>query len=401
MQSINIREFKEIIRFTIANGLKQPILGLGAPGIGKSEVIKQIADELGYHLEDLRLAQMSEVEIGGLIYPNESKTKTHWLKPDFFPEEGGKKTILLLDEITSASKRVQVAAYQLVLDRRIGRHKLPDDTVVIALGNRMDDGGVYVELAAPLADRFEIYDIDCSANIWLEDFANVYTDAATGKGVNPLVISFVQDHPSDLHTQRENSEDMVFATPRSWKRVSDTLNASNIINDVVKNKVYGTIGDILGSEFLNYCEKYQSYTLAKDVLAGRDVEAPTDRADLLYVISSLNSSMREIYNNNSLQEAAATYNTIMHFCKKLPAEYAAMLQATLPSNGDLLTEANKLDSTLISQLGNAMYRDLGGASLAADNVDSEDDPFVVDSADDLDNANGLEGIDLSNCSFWD
>ena len=394
MQSINIREFKEIIRFTIANGLQQPILGLGAPGIGKSEVIKQIADELDYHLEDLRLAQMSEVEIGGLIYPNESKTKTHWLKPDFFPEDGGKKTILLLDEITSAPKRVQVAAYQLVLDRRIGRHKLPDDTVVIALGNRIDDGGVYVELAAPLADRFEIYDIDCSANIWLEDFANVHTDVITGKGVNPLVISYIQDHPSDLHTQRENSEDMVFATPRSWKRVSDTLNAANNLSAVVKNKVYGTIGDVLGAEFLTYCEKYQSYTLSKDVLAGKDVEVPTDRADLLYVISSLNSYMREIYNNSSLQEAAVTYNTIMYFCKKLPAEYAAMLQATLPSNADLLTEANKLDSTLISQLGSAMYQDLGDASLESDSADAVEAPVISDSAD-------LDGVDLSNCSFWD
>ena len=84
---MNLREFKECVKFNIENGLRYAVLGLGAPGVGKSQVIKQIGDELGYKVIDLRLAQMSEVEIGGLIYPNEDRTKTRWLSPEVLPDE--------------------------------------------------------------------------------------------------------------------------------------------------------------------------------------------------------------------------------------------------------------------------------------------------------------------------
>ena len=142
---MTLSDFAECIEFNIKNNIKHAILGIGAPGMGKSQLIQQIGDKYGYKVIDLRLAQMSEVEIGGLIFPNEDKTKTVWLTPDILPDEerDGKKTILLLDEITSCPKRVQVAAYQLILDRRIGQYTLPTGTIVIALGNREDDDGVY------------------------------------------------------------------------------------------------------------------------------------------------------------------------------------------------------------------------------------------------------------------
>ena len=109
---MTIKEFGECVEYNIKHNLKHAILGLGAPGVGKSQLIRQIGDKYGYKVIDIRLAQMSEVEIGGLIYPNESRTKTVWLSPEILPDEqrDGKHTILLLDEITSCSKRVQVAS---------------------------------------------------------------------------------------------------------------------------------------------------------------------------------------------------------------------------------------------------------------------------------------------------
>ncbi len=83
---MNLREFRECIEFNIENGIRHAVLGLGAPGVGKSQIIKQIGDKYGYKVIDLRLAQMSEVEIGGLIYPNEDRTKTRWLSPEVLPD---------------------------------------------------------------------------------------------------------------------------------------------------------------------------------------------------------------------------------------------------------------------------------------------------------------------------
>ena len=187
---MNIREFAECVIFNIQHGLRHAILGLGAPGVGKSQVIKQIGEMLDYKVIDLRLAQMSEVEIGGLIYPNEDKTKTRWLSPEVLPDEerDGEKTILLLDEITSCPKRVQVAAYQLILDRRVGQYTLPEGTFVIGLGNREDDEGVYIRLAGPLADRFEILYIDADFDTWLTGYAILH-------GVHPYVQNYLTFKP--------------------------------------------------------------------------------------------------------------------------------------------------------------------------------------------------------------
>lgn len=353
--TINIKQAKEIIKFTIQSGLKQPILLLGAPGIGKSEIMQEISEELDYHLEDLRLAQMSETEIGGLIFPNESGTKTQWLIPDYFPEEGGPKTILFLDELTSASKRVQVAAYQLVLDRKIGRHKLPDSTIIVAAGNREEDDGVYVELAAPLANRFEIHDVECNADIWLE-YARSVVDKNTGKGVHPLVTSYITSHPDDLHTQSENQDEMIFATPRSWKRVSDTLNAVNgQINEIIELKICGIIGDDLGSKFIAYCKHYASNTAAQEIIAGKQVEVGKERGDLLYVADSLVSILNSKFKTGaSLDECVDIYGKIVKFAGTLDGDYSQMLIAS----------ASAVDSSITST---AMQRE---ANLTKSSIDS-------------------------------
>lgn len=371
--SINIKQAKEIISFTIQNNLKQPILLLGAPGIGKSEIMQEIGNELGYYVEDLRLAQMSETEIGGLIFPNEDKTKTHWLKPDYFPEENGPKTILFLDELTSASKRVQVAAYQLVLDRKIGKHKLPDSTIIVAAGNREEDDGVYVELAAPLANRFEIYDVECNANIWLE-YARSYIDENTGKGINPLVTSYITSHPDQLHTQSENQDEMIFATPRSWKRVSDTLNAVNSnLSSVVENKICGTIGDDLGSKFILYCKHYASNTAAQDIIAGKEVTLGNERGDILYVTDSLVSILNsEFKTGTSLDECVDIYNSIVKFAGTLDGDYSQMLIAA----------ASNVDNSITSA---AMQRDSSITQTSIDSVGAilNDEDYTIEADEDV------------------
>ena len=222
---MTIKEFGETIEFNLRYNLKHTILGLGAPGIGKSEIISQIGKKYGYKVIDIRLAQMSEVEISGLIYPNRERTKTIWLSPEVLPDEkrDGPRTILLLDEITSCTKRVQVAAYQLILDRRIGQYVLPEGTMVIALGNREDDDGVYIRLAGPLADRFEIHYIEPDFQTWKNDYAIPHN-------IHKFVMDYLTVKPEALHTQIPGDSNIVFATPRSWTRVSDILKAAELEN---------------------------------------------------------------------------------------------------------------------------------------------------------------------------
>ena len=266
---MTIKEFGECLEYNIRHNIKHAILGLGAPGVGKSQIIRQIGKKYGFKVIDIRLAQMSEVEIGGLIYPNESRTKTVWLSPEILPDEerDGKNTILLLDEITSCTKRVQVAAYQLILDRRIGQYQLPEGTFVVALGNREDDDGVYIQLAGPLADRFEIHYIEPSFEDWKNDFA-------LKNNVHPYVIGYLTFKPSALHNQKEEGGSMVFATPRSWVRVSDILHFDSDVNKpVIRHKIIGNVGEVEGTQFVEYCKKHANLVTADDFLEGK-AEAP-------------------------------------------------------------------------------------------------------------------------------
>lgn len=277
---MTLRDFKNCIEFNLAHNIRHAVLGLGAPGLGKSQLIMQLGEKYGYKVIDLRLAQMSEVEIGGLIYPNEDRTKTKWLAPEILPDEerDGKKTILLLDEITSCPKRVQVAAYQLILDRRVGQYRLPEGTFVIALGNREDDEGVFVRLAAPLADRFEIHNIDMDFEVWKEDFA-------IPRGIHKDVLRYLSCYPASLHTQQRDRGEMIFATPRSWTRVSEILSCAEDPQDAaVRYKIIGNIGEVEAHRFFQFCEKdYEK--MIDNYVQGR-IAAPADPAEIEMIIEN-------------------------------------------------------------------------------------------------------------------
>lgn len=279
---MNIREFGETVEFNLTHNLRHAILGLGAPGMGKSQLIHQIGRKYGCKVIDLRLAQMSEVEIGGLIYPNADRTKTVWLSPDVLPDEqrDGPRTILLLDEITSCPKRVQVAACQLILDRSIGQYRLPEGTLVVALGNREDDDGVCIRLPGPLMDRFEIHYIDVDFDCWKDDYALPH-------GVHPRVVDYLTVRPKALHTQATAGDSMIYATPRSWDRVSEILKMDSDVNkSVIAHKIIGNVGEDEGKSFIAWCKQQDTLDSVDDYLAGK-IDAPTIPRQQLLMVHAL------------------------------------------------------------------------------------------------------------------
>lgn len=293
---MTLKDFSDCIEFNIQHNIMHAVLGIGAPGMGKSQLIQQIGKKYGYKVIDLRLAQMSEVEIGGLIFPNEDKTKTVWLTPDILPDEkrDGEKTILLLDEITSCPKRVQVAAYQLILDRRIGQYTLPSGTIVIALGNREDDDGVYVPMAKPLADRFEIHYLSVDFDCWKNEYA-------LKNNVHPMVVKYLSFKPQALHTQSKSGDELIFATPRSWVRVSDILRFDSDVNhDVVKNKIVANIGRAEGMQFIDFCLRNPVVVTAEEFING--AVAPTKPEEVAILIQAISDKAEFIKKYDSIEK---------------------------------------------------------------------------------------------------
>ena len=130
---------------------RQPVFIWGGPGIGKSDVVRQLAKAMGVPLKDIRALLLDPVDLRGLPFLGADHA-AKWATPDFLPKDG--EGILFLDELNAASAMVQAGCYQLVLDRRLGEYTLPDGWSIIAAGNRETDRAVTTRMPTPLRNRF-------------------------------------------------------------------------------------------------------------------------------------------------------------------------------------------------------------------------------------------------------
>ena len=121
---------------------------------------------------DLRLGQMEPTDIRGIPFYNKDIGKMDWAPPVELPDEEMSKdypiVVLFLDELNSAAPSVQSAAYQLILNRRIGKYRLPDNVVMVAAGNRESDKGVTYRMPTPLANRFIHQEMKVDFSSWQE-----------------------------------------------------------------------------------------------------------------------------------------------------------------------------------------------------------------------------------------
>ena len=143
---------------------KVPTFLWGAPGIGKSSIVKQIAKEKNIGFIDLRLALMDPTDLKGIPFYEKDSHTALWAPPAFLPREG--EGILFLDELNTAAPSVQASAYQLILDRRVGEYELPDGWAIVSAGNREGDRGVTYRMPAPLANRFVHFEMDVDVDDW-------------------------------------------------------------------------------------------------------------------------------------------------------------------------------------------------------------------------------------------
>src|ERR1700733_12693685 len=143
-------------------GERVPLHIWGACGVGKSQIVAQVANDLDCDFLDVRAVQLDPVDLRGL--PRIAEDQPEWGPPKFLPATG--KGILFLDELTSAPQMTQAGCYQLVLDRRLGEYVLPDGWVVIAAGNPASERGVHFSMPRPLRNRFVHLHLEANLSDW-------------------------------------------------------------------------------------------------------------------------------------------------------------------------------------------------------------------------------------------
>lgn len=294
---------------------KVPAFLWGAPGIGKSSIVKQIAQNNEIDFIDLRLALMDPTDLKGIpFYDKESHTAL-WAPPAFLPKSG--EGILFLDELNSAAPSVQASAYQLILDRRVGEYELPDGWAIVAAGNRESDRGVTYRMPSPLANRFVHFEMEVDVDDW--------KFWAYKKEIDERIISYISYQTQHLFTFDAKSDAKSFATPRSWEYV-DSILKSNINQDLLLDAIAGAIGREVAVGFLSFTKVMNRLPDIKNILASGDGEY-SDEVDVLYALSiGLVSALLKDNNDKNL-------DNLLKYTLELKSEFAVMCVQDLQRNG--------------------------------------------------------------------
>ena len=244
---------------------QRPVFLWGPPGIGKSELVASITKELGGYMIDLRLGQMEPTDIRGIPYYNKDTGKMDWAPPVDLPDADLASqyplVVLFMDEMNSAPASVQSAAYQLILNRRVGKYVLPDNVVMVAAGNRESDKGVTYRMPTPLANRFVHLEMRV-------DFAS-WQEWAVLNNIHKDVVGYLSFAKQDLFDFDNKSSSRAFATPRSWTFVSQLLEDESIDDETATNLVAGTVGEGLAVKFMQHRKIAGKMPNPADILAGK------------------------------------------------------------------------------------------------------------------------------------
>lgn len=229
----------------ILAGAGMPAMIWGPPGIGKSEVVEQVAADLGMVYKDFFAILMDPVDLHGIPYRDTEKNRTRWAPPGEFPEDDGQRYLLNLDEITAATPAVQAALYQFVLKGRIGEYQLPAGSAIVACGNRESDRGVAHTMPTPLVSRFRHFNLEVDHGQWMQ--------WATEHDVHLDVLFFLSFRPDLLHLFDPKQKNTPFPCPRTWKFVSDLLKTFELASEppsrsIVLASLAGTVGEAAAIE---------------------------------------------------------------------------------------------------------------------------------------------------------
>ena len=222
----------------------------GAPGIGKSSIVHQVADAHGIFMVDVRLSQLAPTDLRGLPVPEGGISR--WYPPEFLPREG--RGILFLDEFNMAPPAMQGLAQQLILDRRVGSDTVPEGWFIWAAGNRHEDRAAVFEMPAPVANRF--------LHLEVEPHLESLKRYAYERSWHEHVVAFLSFRPGLL--QHPNPNHPAWPSPRSWEMANRLYRAGLPIDSAV--------GPAAKAEFEAYVAHYDDLPELGSILDGSDPE---------------------------------------------------------------------------------------------------------------------------------
>jgi hypothetical protein len=288
-------------------GQRVPLHIWGACGVGKSQIVAQVASDLQWQLLDVRAVQLDPVDLRGL--PRIAADQAEWVPPKFLPTSG--KGILFLDELTSAPQMTQAGCYQLVLDRKLGEYRLPDGWVVIAAGNPASERGVHFSMPRPLRNRFVHLDLEPDFEDW--------SKWALKAGIRPEIIAFLRFKPTLLHDSDATSDMNAWPTPRSWEMASCVLTGFAArqnggfltgTSEIEAQLLEGTIGQAATIELVAFLRLFRQLPSIPEILLNPDTAPVPDEPSARIAIAT---ALGRVLTDHSIAKG-------MRYLERMPTE---------------------------------------------------------------------------------
>ena len=279
---------------------RQPVFIWGGPGIGKSDVVRQVAEAKKIPLKDVRALLLDPVDLRGLPFLSPDG-QAKWATPDFLPRDG--EGILFLDELNSATAMVQASCYQLVLDRKLGEYTLPEGWAIVAAGNRESDRGVTTRMPTPLRNRFTHLQFEVDVQEWCE--------WAIRTAIRPEVIAFIRFRPDLLSIFDRDAN--AFPSPRSWAFISKILD-SKPAQAIEHELIAGTVGDGAATEFSGFLATFRNLPNIDAILVNPQQEPVPDNAAAQFAVAAALSHCATDTN----------FDRIYTYLRRMPTEFNVM-----------------------------------------------------------------------------
>lgn len=245
---------------------QRPVLLLGAPGIGKTQIMEQIARECGIGLVAYTITHHTRQSAIGLPfiseqeYDGQKKAVTEYTMSEIVASiyEKMKKTglregILFIDEINCVSETLAPAMLQFLQCKTFGNHPIPEGWVIVAAGNPP-------EYNKSVRD-FDVVTLDRVKKIQVEPDYEVFREYALKTQIHPAVISYLDVRPGNFYQMETTVDGKMFATPRGWEDLSRLLEVYEKLGKPVDKEVVRQYiqHDRIAGEFANYLELYRKY----------------------------------------------------------------------------------------------------------------------------------------------
>ena len=315
---MNLSDAKQALAAYIAADV--PAFLWGAPGIGKSQVVAQLAAEMGAGFVDYRLSTLEAVDLRGL--PHIESGDVQWSRPDLFQTvcafPASQTVLIFFDEMNVISQNMMAAAMQLVLDRRVGPHQLPGNVRIIAAGNRQSDRAAANRMPTALANRFAHIDVEADAKAWR-------AWAALPGNCSPLVHAFIGFRPNLLH-KMDGADARAFPSPRAWIQVSKVANAPDSLLPAL---VRGLVGESAAGEFMAFVSTWSRVPKLADILADPAGYPVPDMGQpgLIYATATMLSH----------GATRANFGAVLTYLERMPQDFVV----------GAVVDATKRDKTLV------------------------------------------------------